>query len=65
MIGWLRDLLRADVVAEAPARAEEPETLAKQLALVIDLNVCVGCHACVTIAASNGTPPARPARWPT
>ncbi|HWI77859.1 MAG TPA: sulfite dehydrogenase subunit SoeB, partial [Ramlibacter sp.] len=21
---------------------------AKQLALVIDLNVCVGCHACVT-----------------
>ena len=25
-----------------------PETLAKQLALVIDLNVCVGCHACVT-----------------
>ena len=24
------------------------ETLAKQLALVIDLNVCVGCHACVT-----------------
>ena len=27
---------------------EAPETLAKQLALVIDLNVCVGCHACVT-----------------
>jgi Fe-S-cluster-containing dehydrogenase component len=24
------------------------ETLARQLALVIDLNVCVGCHACVT-----------------
>ena len=24
------------------------ETYAKQLALVIDLNVCVGCHACVT-----------------
>ena len=24
------------------------KTLAKQLALVIDLNVCVGCHACVT-----------------
>jgi Fe-S-cluster-containing dehydrogenase component len=23
-------------------------TLARQLALVIDLNVCVGCHACVT-----------------
>ncbi len=30
------------------ARAEKGETLAKQLALVIDLNVCVGCHACVT-----------------
>ena len=29
-------------------RAEQGETLAKQLALVIDLNVCVGCHACVT-----------------
>ncbi|MGF6348329.1 4Fe-4S dicluster domain-containing protein [Variovorax sp. W2I14] len=29
-------------------RAEPGETLAKQLALVIDLNVCVGCHACVT-----------------
>ena len=29
-------------------RAEQAETLAKQLALVIDLNVCVGCHACVT-----------------
>ncbi len=24
------------------------DTIAKQLALVIDLNVCVGCHACVT-----------------
>src|SRR4051812_19441578 len=24
------------------------KTLARQLALVIDLNVCVGCHACVT-----------------
>ena len=22
--------------------------MSKQLALVIDLNVCVGCHACVT-----------------
>ena len=34
-----------------PARHAEgagAETLAKQLALVIDLNVCVGCHACVT-----------------
>lgn len=27
---------------------EQDPTLAKQLALVIDLNVCVGCHACVT-----------------
>jgi len=26
----------------------ESETLARQLALVIDLDVCVGCHACVT-----------------
>jgi Fe-S-cluster-containing dehydrogenase component len=56
MISWLRDLLRADVVAEAPAatrqspadRADSGDTLARQLALVIDLNVCVGCHACVT-----------------
>ncbi len=30
------------------ARWEQGDTLAKQLALVIDLNVCVGCHACVT-----------------
>ncbi|MCC2676625.1 MAG: ferredoxin, partial [Ramlibacter sp.] len=28
--------------------AATQETLARQLALVIDLNVCVGCHACVT-----------------
>ena len=64
MIAWLKDLLRADAVAEAPAparaapdaaRAPSPlsrgahePTMAKQLALVIDLNVCVGCHACVT-----------------
>jgi Fe-S-cluster-containing dehydrogenase component len=26
----------------------ESETLARQLALVIDLDVCVGCHACAT-----------------
>ena len=32
----------------ATQRAAQGETLAKQLALVIDLNVCVGCHACVT-----------------
>ena len=56
MIRWLQDLLKSDAVASAPAavqnvarvRAAPGETLAKQLALVIDLNVCVGCHACVT-----------------
>ena len=56
MIAWLRELLRAPVVAQAPAakrpspaeRAGPGDTLARQLALVIDLNVCVGCHACVT-----------------
>jgi Fe-S-cluster-containing dehydrogenase component len=30
------------------SNAAPTETLARQLALVIDLNVCVGCHACVT-----------------
>ena len=30
------------------ANPEPSQTLARQLALVIDLNVCVGCHACVT-----------------
>jgi Fe-S-cluster-containing dehydrogenase component len=34
--------------AATSQRAEPGETLARQLALVIDLNVCVGCHACVT-----------------
>ena len=77
MIGWLKDLMQTNAVAEAPARTATPvsrgegsrearspgpsqtagtsrskgseaETMAKQLALVIDLNVCVGCHACVT-----------------
>ena len=61
MIHWLQDLIKRNAVAEAPARvvtappkaatrvrAEPGETLAKQLALVIDLNVCVGCYACVT-----------------
>ena len=31
-----------------------------QLALVIDLNVCVGCHACVTSARSGTPRPAGP-----
>ncbi len=31
------------------------ETYAKQLALVIDLNTCVGCHACVTSCKSWNT----------
>ena len=35
-----------------------------QLALVIDLNVCVGCHACVTTCKQWNTR-ARRARWPT
>ena len=29
------------------------DTLARQLALVIDLNVCVGCHACGCSPPSN------------
>ena len=33
---------------DAAGPGKTTETLAKQLALVIDLNVCVGCHACVT-----------------
>ena len=62
MMQWLKDILQPAAVARAPARAAGApqamppttvravpgETLAKQLALVIDLNVCVGCHACVT-----------------
>ena len=69
MIAWLKDLLRANAVADAPgsarsvplragtaqagatspsSRGAQEPTMAKQLALVIDLNVCVGCHACVT-----------------
>ncbi|MEY2618983.1 MAG: hypothetical protein RL522_1985 [Pseudomonadota bacterium] len=64
MIQWLQDLLQPPLQARTPAgapssdasaagagrsaRAQPGETLAKQLALVIDLNVCVGCHACVT-----------------
>jgi Fe-S-cluster-containing dehydrogenase component len=64
MIKWLQGFLQPQLKArtrsgpsgpstiKAPAgrsaRAQPGETLAKQLALVIDLNVCVGCHACVT-----------------
>ncbi len=62
MIQWLKHLLQQNAVAQAPAavprqsapnqpqrvRAEQGDTLAIQLALVIDLNVRVGCHACVT-----------------
>jgi Fe-S-cluster-containing dehydrogenase component len=36
---------RNDAAAERPP---EPPPRGRQLALVIDLNVCVGCHACVT-----------------
>ena len=45
MIAWLRKLLQP---SPSHVRAAPGQTLAKQLALVIDLNVCVGCHACVT-----------------
>ena len=56
MIQWLKDLLGGATQQAAlmepggggNVRAAPGETLAKQLALVIDLNVCVGCHACVT-----------------
>jgi Fe-S-cluster-containing dehydrogenase component len=43
MIAALKALLRRRDEPRAP-----PEAPARQLALVIDLNVCVGCHACVT-----------------
>jgi Fe-S-cluster-containing dehydrogenase component len=54
MMKWLKDLFQAkpqrlqEAHEPPPVRAEPGQTLAKQLALVIDLNVCVGCHACVT-----------------
>lgn len=56
MMQWLKDLLGgarthgSDAGANDPerVRAAPGETLARQFALVIDLNVCVGCHACVT-----------------
>jgi Fe-S-cluster-containing dehydrogenase component len=38
----------ADLAPERLATTRGAPTLARQLALVIDLNVCVGCHACVT-----------------
>jgi len=47
MMAWLKDLLGGKAHDDS-ARWEPGDTLAKQLALVIDLNVCVGCHACVT-----------------
>ena len=60
MIQWLKDLLHSPPQSLSPGWAQadgggradpidtETPTLARQLALVIDLNVCVGCHACVT-----------------
>ena len=56
MIQWLKELLQSqltegaggaaqDTSPPARVRARQGETLAKQLALVIDLNVCVGCQA--------------------
>jgi len=52
MIGWLKDLFAtpAAIVDAATIGTDHgpSTTLARQLALVIDLNVCVGCHACVT-----------------
>ena len=47
----VRSTAREATAAGRPAAVSigaEAETLARQLALVIDLNVCVGCHACVT-----------------
>jgi len=53
VISWLKGMLQSNALTPAPApAAAQPlpgdKTLARQLALVIDLNVCVGCHACVT-----------------
>ena len=53
MIQWLKDILQSQLTEGAGGavqdtshpvrvRARQGETLAKQLALVIDLNVCVG-----------------------
>jgi len=51
MIAWLKSMLQSNALAETPTPSTPlvgEKTLSRQLALVIDLNVCVGCHACVT-----------------
>ena len=51
MISREQNELMTRVGPGTPAKVSigaDAETLAKQLVLVIDLNVCVGCHACVT-----------------
>ena len=60
MIQWLKDLVQGHAPSPVSPHLMEPgggaaqavdtdtPTLARQLALVIDLNVCVGCHACVS-----------------
>ena len=52
MIAWLKELFATPVaIVDAATIGTDrgpSTTLVKQLALVIDLNVCVGCHACVT-----------------
>ena len=52
MIAWLKALFSApSAIVDAATIGTDhgpSTTLARQLALVIDLNVCVGCHACVT-----------------
>ncbi len=48
MIDGLKASVRAPSVGRRRDATAAGQTLAKQLALVIDLNVCVGCHACVT-----------------
>jgi len=51
MIAWLKSMLQSNALAETPTPSTAlvgEKTMARQLALVIDLNVCVGCHACVT-----------------
>ena len=50
MIAWLKRMLQTNALTHdaAPAVTHPETTMARQLALVIDLNVCVGCHACVT-----------------